>query len=505
MPTPQNTMPAPYAPPAEIKVIPPTFTLSPGAAFRRLVIVLDVVEGTLHAEDWAGGRDFHDTRLPAYYPGRDLYFVGGPSHDWFTRDARRIGWSPSHSPRFPGDLDRFREHLDLMAPWAKALVDALDPLTDGGYDWTLRATAAYERIDYLTSYGKEGLLRDSTDPADPWHGDGSAPLPDRHHYGAVSFEEILAVAEPGWADPMWAMLSDADLDLVARSLMRRYDTRTEIPDHLHKAVSWATEDRLRATIRFHSQHRADWSLAEENKNLPLHPIGVRAGLRRWRSQFVADTEGRPAEHARIYLTTHPEAWPADLRAASSNHEVAMMARDLDAVAATQHHVSLVATSGVLRERRAALREAARAELATAGDNYTRLALELRQQGDRRAALLFEVASFQEGPEWDADKGEPNYAELGRVARMTRQAVRERLIAGEPLPAAVPDDDVAAAVRAHLALVAEGRSAAQLYEHVAVDLGLLVSRDQLDRVLAAMHRAGDLSKRGHIGPSYHVSR
>jgi hypothetical protein len=504
MPTQQSTARPPYAPPAEIKVIEPRFTISRGEAFKRLVIVLDVVEGTLHAEDWTGGRDFHDPRLPAYYPGRDLYFVGGQAHDWFTRDARRLGWSPGHYPSFPSAPASFREGLDLMAPWAKALVDALEPLPDGGYDWTLRATAAYERIDYLTSYGKRGLLGDGTDPADPWHGDGSAPLPDRHHYGAVSFEEVLAAAGPGWADPMWAILSDADLDLVARSLVGRYDTRAEIPKHLIKSIGWDTEDKLRAAITFHKKRRDDWTLAEDNRNLPIHPVGVRAGLRRWRTQFVADAAGRPAEHARVYLTAHPEAWPAGLRAASSNHEVEQLAAALEVTAAAEHHVALVATGGVLRERRAELRETARAELAATGDAYAHRALELRQLGDRRAALLFEVASFQEGPEWDAEAGEPRYAELARVARMTRQAVRERLLGGEPV-AAVPDDDVAAAVRAHLTHAGEGRSAAQLYEHVTGDAGLPVPREQLDRVLVEMNRAGDVTKRGHVGPSYHVPR
>jgi hypothetical protein len=492
----------PYAPPPKITVTPPTFTLGRNEAFRRLVIVLDVHEGRLWAEDWREGRDFHDTKLPAYYPDRDLYFVGGSAHDWFTRGARRLGWSPGHYPSFPGDADTFQADLDVMARWARELVDNLAPLPDGGYDWTLKATAAYERIGYLTSYGTRGLLGDDTDPTDPWHGDGSAPLPDRHHYGVVSFEEVLAASPAGWADPLWVLLGDAELDLVAESLVNRYRAH-HVPEQFRARLEFSAEAKLRATIRFHKQRRDDQTLAEENQGVPIHVIGARIGLRRHRAARIADQTQLPARHAAEYLTEHPEAFPETLRAASSDGELEHIAKLVDATAAAEHGVALVATAGVLRAARAERRRLTRAELQATGDAYTHAALELRQMGDRRAALLLEVASFQEEPEWDSEKGEPRYAELARLARMTRQAARERITAGEALPA-VPDDDVAAAIRDYLRTRQNAQSAAQLAAMLA-ERDLEVPREQLDRVLAAMHRADDVRRLGHVGPEYALPR
>jgi hypothetical protein len=499
MPT-QDTAGRPYAPPAAITVTPPPFLITDrNTAGDQLVIVLDTEAGTLHAEKH-DGRTMHD-RSPVYLAHRDLYFPGA-GHDWFTRSARRIAWTPNHWPTYPATRESFLRVLGLMARWAKVLVDALEPLPDGGWDWTLKATAAFERIDYLTGHGDQPLT-EGTPADDPWFGDGTGPLPDRHHYGIVSFDEVLAAAGPDWANPVWATLGDPELDLVAASIHRKYGA-VEIPEQFRKRIGFDLEDKLRATIQFHRRRREDATLADDNKNLPIYVIGARAGLRRWRANFIADAAGHPAEHAAVFLAGHPEAFPATLRAASSDAEVARIAEVLDAEVAHQHRLALVATPSVLAAARAEMRELKRAELAACGDAYTHAALELRQLADRRAGLLLEVASFQEAPEWDAEKDEPNYAELGRLSRMTRQAARERLLAGEPAPAPVPDDDVAAAVRAHLRGTIDGRSAAQLADHLA-DVGLVVPREQLDRVLAAMAGAGDVRKRGKVGPEYTFPR
>lgn len=503
MPT-QDLMPAPYVPPATITVAPPPFTIGDREdAFKQLVIVLDVQTGQLSAENWREGRNFHDSNLPSYYPHRDLYFVGGSAHDWWTRSARRLGWSPSHYPAFPGTPETFTAVLEVMAKWAKELVDALEPLPDGGWDWTLKATAAYERIGYLTSYGTRGLLGDNTDPADPWHGDGSAPLPERHHYGAVSFDEVLAAAGPSWAESVWATLTDAQLDDVAATLVDPYRSpRAQTP--YRKTVGFAIEDRLKATIRFHKQRKPGATLAEENQGTPLHVIGARAGLRRWRAARIADARQMPVQHAAAYLAEDPTRWPATLRAASSDREVERIAEMTNAEAAHAHMVALVGVVDLLLAARAEMRALKRAELGAAGDAHVSLAAELRQLGDRRASLLFEVASFQDGPEWDAEKGEPNYAELGRLARMTRQATRERLAGGDPGPA-VPDDDVAAAIREHLTATREKVSAGGLFLAATERLMYAFPREQLDRVLLAMHRAGDVDKSGTVGATYYIAR
>lgn len=504
MPT-QSSAPAGYVPPATITVAPPSFLIEDrNTAGDQLVIVLDTETGRLHAEQWTTRR-IHDHGGPAYRPTRDLYFVGA-GHDWWTRGARRLGWTPSHWPAYPAAQDTFVAALELMGRWAKELVDALDPLPGDGWDWTLRASAAYERIGYLVSYGPGGMNRDKpADPDDLWFGDGTEPLPERHHYGAVSFEEVLATAPAGWAQPVWATLGDRELDMIAATLVNPFHHDQDIPDQLRARVSHDHENRLKAGIQFSKPYPNDPpTLAERNKSMPLHVLGARAGLRRYRDALVTDAAGKPAQHAAVFLQLHPEAMPMTLRAASSDREVERIATVLAAEVAEQYEVALVAAVTELTARRADMRALARAELSAAGDAYTHMARELRQLGDRRAGLLLEVASFQEEPEWDTDKGEPRYAELGKLARMTRQAVRERLTAGEPLPA-VPDDDVAAAILAHLRETKANLSAAQLYEHVTETAGLIIPREQLDRVLVAMHGAGDIGKAGHVGATYYNPR
>lgn len=439
MSTPTRTQRDPYVPPQTITAVPPTFTLDRSIAGDQLVIVLDTEAGRLWAEQW-GSRTIHD-QGPAYLSTRDLYFPGA-GHEWWNRSARLIGWTPNHWPEFPAAQDTFTAVLELMAGWARELVTSLTPLPDGGWDWSLKATAAYERIGYLASYGNR-TLTPGIDPGDPWHGDGTAPLPERHHYGAVSFAEVLAAAPAGWADPVWATLSDHELDLVAAALHGKYGS--EVPEQFRKRVPWDTEDKLRATIRFHRQRHDGDPLSKENQNLPIYIVGARAGLRRYRAEFAERAAGLPAQHAATFLALHPDAAPAALRAASSDRELERIAEVLAAEAAEQHQVALVATAGELTARRAELRALARAELLATGDAYAHLSLELRQLGDRRAALLLEVASFQEEPEWDAEKGEPRYAELARAARMTRQAVRERLTTDGP-PAAPDDAELADDVR-----------------------------------------------------------
>lgn len=414
----------PYTPPPQITVQPPAFTIGDsGDALRQLVVILDTETGALAAELWHERRS---PQMPTYHPHRDLYFPGA-GHAWWNREARRIGWTPTQYATCAATEAGFRKALDLMARWAKELVDALEPLPDGGYDWTLKATAAHERILHLIHNGGRPLT-DKTPVDDPWHGDGTAPLPDRHHYGAVSFDEIIAV-DPGWVDPAWAAMTDAELDVVADGIISPFGKGAHA-----KWLSRATEDRLKATIVFHRRRMPDRLLSAENQGLPLHPVGVRAGLRRWRAAATAAAQKMPAEHALRFLTAHPEAHPVTLRAATTDHELDLIAERLNARAAHEYRVALIETRAALAATRTELRTAARAELAAAGDAYAAAAIELGRLGHRRAALLHEVAAFQDGPEWDPATRRHRYAELGRLAGMTRQAVQERLsAAGEPHP------------------------------------------------------------------------
>lgn len=423
MPTPTSPAGTPYVPPAQITVTPLTFTLDRDQTARLLVFVLDTETGHFTAEQWDRARyAATSNNLPGYYPNRDLCFIGDSDGrggtEWWNRTPRRLAWQPRQWPTYPSDAEQFRKVMNLMARWARELVDVLEPLPDGGYDWTLRATAAYERIAYLANYGTRGLLGDKTDSTDPWHGDGTAELPQRHHYGAVNFDEIVD-ADPDWADPRWAAMTDAQLDEVAAGVYRPYGA-----GNLAKPLTETAVTRLKATVRFSKLFRTDESLAEQNRSLPLHPVGVREGLRRWRAARLAASTGMPAVDATAHLAGK---LPDRLGATTGDTELGELARLVAVEAAHTDKVALVGAVDYLARARAEMRTNVRFELATIVAERAAIAAHLAQLTARRASLLAAVVAFREEPEWpDDDAAEPNYAELGRLAGMTRQAALEQL-------------------------------------------------------------------------------
>ena len=214
-----------------------------------------------------------------------------------------------------------------------------------------------------------------------------------------------------------------------------------------------------------------------------------------------------ALHARQFLAEHPEEFPAVLRASTSDVDLAELAAEVDC-AGDEHGFALVATAGVLREHRTALVAALRVRLGRLGDRYAELAAELRRVGDERVAALHELAACRAEPEWDAAAGEYRYAQLARLARMTRQAARERL--GGTAPAdEVLDEDIATEVRRHLrqrdmpGTGGTGTSAAVLHELVTTRFPG-ASRSRLDAVLRRMVEAGEAERRGTVVGMYHYT-
>jgi hypothetical protein len=431
MTTPTRALTTPYVPPADITIAPPTFTMGPDEARDCLLVCLDVTTGRLWAEQFRdASRPLSDHRREVYFPGRQLW-IGGGNEPW-NRYPARLGWSPGQWPAYAGTRADFAANLAAIAPWARVLVDSLEPLPDGGYDWTLRATAAFERIGYLVDYGPRPLT-DRTPADDPWHGDQTGELPERHHYGAVTFDEIVD-ADPNWADPSWAAMTDAQLDEVADGILYPYGKGT-----LAKFLGTTAEERLKATIVF-SKSRDDRPLAEQNRGVPLKPVGVRAGLRRWRAARIAENTGLPVRPAAEHLG---DQLPDALVATTTDRELGDMARMIAVTAAAEAGVALVGTVDHLARARADMRTRVRFELATIREERAAVAAYLAQLTARRASLLAAVAAFKETPEWPTpDAVEPSYAELGRIGGMTRQAAREQI---QPLYAG-DDADAAAETR-----------------------------------------------------------
>ena len=101
--------PAPYTPPPMITTEPPTFTLTADGS-PDLVITLGLHDGILRAEPWPLG------------PDHDMWIASGVDH--WGRWPDRIGWH-AYRPDYATTLDGIAAVLDLMTPWAKALVDAV--------------------------------------------------------------------------------------------------------------------------------------------------------------------------------------------------------------------------------------------------------------------------------------------------------------------------------------------------------------------------------------------
>src|SRR6185312_6880002 len=123
-------------------------------------------------------------------------------------------------------------------------------------------------------------------------------------------------------------------------------------------------------------------------------------------------------------------------------------------------------------------------------------------------LLAAVAAFREEPEWpDDDAAEPNYAELGRLGGMTRQAALEQLrplFAGDDADAEA--EKRAEARRAMLRAVRDaeyGREYGSTIIAAPAKAGLQLRRPILEALLAELVDQRVLAKVDGSTPRYEI--
>jgi hypothetical protein len=353
--------------------------------------VLDTRTGSLYAEPSPPGNTDHG---PYYDPQLDLWACA-----WgYERTPTRIAWFVRQHWDWAKTSGGTADQLARIAPVAQHLLDNLAPVpgTAAEWEWPPAATAAEDRIRSGVSYSQH-----SDDEF--W----AAPLPDRGHYGVVSVAELLDTC-PSYADPAWITMSDAELDAVAADLCGS-------PVRSGRSLPPWVKDALRS--RFHPE-------ADRMGTVPIYLVGGRIGLRAWRNAAIEAHAGMPARQASEHLTTLTSPAVDELSAVTTDIELRKLAAQVDAEVGHRDHVALVGTVDYLRRLRAEMRTRVRAELEALGTRYTALAAELQQLSAARTGLLHQVLAFREPPEWPDGADEPNYAELGRIAGMTRQSARD---------------------------------------------------------------------------------
>ncbi|MEN3308915.1 MAG: hypothetical protein V7603_5117 [Micromonosporaceae bacterium] len=337
-----------------------------------------------------------------YLAGWDLWVRG-----WqWDRVPTWIAWEVSnvYDGHWALSAEGVNAMLDRLAGHAQTLVNALIPIsgTNGEYDWSLLATAAHERIGRVIDRFPDCQI--GGDANHPYFGDIDAPLPERHHYGVVTFAELLAVA-PDLVDPAWAVMSDAELDEVAAPWTGTASVR-------HRTIPFAAADAARE--RYFPREPG----AIGNHGLPIYIIAARSGLREYRAAATAERTGLPAVDACTLDLVLPETLTSDVDDAG----LARMAAELEAAAAHNDKIALVGLLGELRRQRAHLRQLVRAEAAAVGARTTAAEADLKTLRATRAGLLGRVIGWGEEPEWK--DGEVDYAELGRLGHMSRQGARQ---------------------------------------------------------------------------------
>jgi hypothetical protein len=342
-----------------------------------------------------------------YHLGADLWMRG---YGW-TRTPTQLAWA-GNSATWMLDAAGVNARLQRIRPVAQQLVDALDPVPGtGAYDWTLRATALEGAISGLAgSY--------SDHPREPVIG-------DRYGTGVISFAELIE-ADPDLIDPLWATMTDEQLDEVAR-------TWTGDGDRSGKYIYGPTEQRLCAHFGW-----GGW----QNGVAPDRPhstpsfyvVHARIDLRRWRDTAIATATGLPTGYAAELL---PDGYTGDdLYASSTDADLDRIAAAIDATAAYHRQVALVGTRELLAGQRARLRDRVRREAAAAAAVTADLQERLRAARAASDGLLLQVIGFAEQPEHQAD-GTLDYAALAQLGAMTEAAARARFAAvDEPL---VPDE------------------------------------------------------------------
>ncbi len=286
----------------------------------------------------------------------------------WDRTPRQIAWSHR---LWPMTTDEVAELLEWIVPRAQALVDALDPIPGvaGAYDWTRGACAQHRAIGTAVSNPHHRYMHEGPDVV-PWATDG-----------LLSFEEVIELW-PDLVDPRWAVMGDAELDEVAARMVRSGWLSMTRADEARDRFGWGD-------ARFGQDLSADLPRA----HIPTYVIGARGGLRRYRGAVGVTADVDDVRLARI-----AEEGGARL--------------------------------DVLRSYRCGQRAAVRDELREVGERFEELEAVYLTLRRRRSVLTARVIAWRDPADYDGNV--LRAAELGRLARMSRQAVlqiRDRVVSG----------------------------------------------------------------------------
>lgn len=412
--------PRPYEPPT-VTVSPPEVWSTPqhtnGTWLLRFV--LDTRNGQFTARPTTWSEPHRTADQPFYDPGEDLW-VAGKSEPWHRTPAL-LGWDMWH-PNWPPELDNITDLLLKLELAANVLLAELLPVPDtfGEWEWSPGATAAYERIKLAVYFGSNK----------PWIDD---PLPERAER-VVSLSEVLDTAP----DVLDTVIKDAE---AAEGIIDwpgdRHGDRLSVQEHTD-----ADLDRLAALLTGPPTYHLP---AEVLKRLygryfpdvrttiyqQPHIVGARTGLREERNRLLTARTGLPVRQAAAYWGGDD---PAGLIPELDDGDMDDLIHRLVNDAAREHRVALIGTADYLYDRRAIARERVRDALHDAGDNVRQAEQVLAAARASRASLVGRILSWRAEPEVHPD-GTVDYAEVGRLAGMTRQGARqlcEALTAG-------PDD------------------------------------------------------------------
>lgn len=298
-------------------------------------------------------------------------------HHW-DHNPRLLAWT---GPDYPIMASDARKVLTWMAPRVQELLDALQTVAGTAqWDWTVEAATLYQGIRFVTgnpsSLGRDGRLGEAGiiewDIPRSWA-----------DYGFISFTQMTEMY-PSQVSPLWAGMSDDMLTQEARRLARQYLTPP----------------------------------AGGTSRQPKSVVGALAGLHQWRA---AAQDGREQVTASRWLTLFNASWIPDMISAGTSD------KELRAIGVQLHTtgieagVDLVGIEVALADYRAGLRVGVRRELQLTGEQVVaaeRAAAVLREQ---RSGLLAQVLAWADPEDCD-ETGNINYARLGRLASMSRQAV-----------------------------------------------------------------------------------
>jgi hypothetical protein len=367
-------------------------------------VTLDLATGDITAEPSTGREQPFRSRNHAgeiYIENDDAWL-----HCWdWSRWPRRIVFLHD---MWPMRRDQVVTMLDWVEPHAQGLLDTIERLPGGGYDWTREAIAHFWRILHIVQniegekfHTERGTFKDYETKVE----------------GVISFDQAIEWY-PALIDPAWRTLDDDALDEVALRLTQSYPTGGR------PWVTWEMESTI--------AERAGWGDYDVARDIPrghypTYVVGARAGLRRMRDAAVIAMTGMRAEPVQRWLchwgSDGPIRWPRELTENTTDRELEQLARQIELTAAEQDQVAVVGALPVLRAQRNELRKTFRARLGGLGERTEAAFQEYLSLRTAREGALAMVIGWGD-PEDRNEDGSLKAAELGRLGRVSRQAIAQ---------------------------------------------------------------------------------